>query len=188
MAIVCVGPGLRPDSEGRLQLQLCGNPAPANLCTAGGNGLRVSNSCGLWAPPPPRIASQQTASATAYPNPVVPANETVAKTEQLVVNNPDPCRPAIVNVEQEMDVWFTLPAGARAAYGWPGNEAVQLRNSGTSTIVGTHVTTTKVLWALHTIPPGGSVTVTLQVVLKDGAGGATYHNIDTTVRAQVIAV
>ena len=115
-------------------------------------------------------------------NPPVPATyPTVVSTRTLQVTNPDPCRPAFLIIETELDVDVTLPPGGTAAYGLPGDEQVFRMNTGTSTQTDVHTQVTKVFSGA--VPAGGSFTYTLEVALGKGSGGATYNKIQSFIRA-----
>lgn len=184
---ICVGDEFTVDPTGKLKLKLCGSPADVEPCASTENLIKRSATCGLHAPRS-RIISSQGFETTLYPNLVVPAAPTLIKSFSLDVVNPDPCRPAVLNIEEEVDVNVDLPAGGRAAFQIGTNEHHQFDNRGTSTVANTHTTGTKVFWNVATIPAGGTQTVTLDVSLRDGAGNATYNRIETVIRAQLLIV
>ncbi|MGA5202807.1 hypothetical protein [Streptomyces variegatus] len=119
---------------------------------------------------------------------VVPTPEdTEVATHVLDVPNPDPCRPAFVIMEAEVDADFNLPPGAGAALGIATDEMSYLRNSGSTAILDTHIQGTKVVNG-GTIPPGGTLTFTLSIRMGRGSGGATYNRVQSFLRAFVIVL
>jgi hypothetical protein len=119
---------------------------------------------------------------------VVPTPEdTEVATHVLDVPNPDPCRPAFLIMEAEVDADFNLPAGAGAALGIATDEMSYLRNSGSTAILDTHIQGTKVVNG-GTIPPGGTLTFTLSIRMGRGSGGATYNRVQSFLRAFVIVL
>jgi hypothetical protein len=70
--------------------------------------------------------------------PVPAAQNTTLDTFTVNVTNPDPCRPAQVFTEREVDIYVVLPAGAGAGTGQASDEMWYMRNSGSSTIVGAY--------------------------------------------------
>ncbi|MFF5968275.1 hypothetical protein ACFY64_32035 [Streptomyces collinus] len=119
------------------------------------------------------------------------ALDTEVATHTLNVVNPDPCRPAFVIMEGEVDADFNLPAGAGAALGIATDEMSYLRNSGTTAILDTHIQGTKVVPGIPgggTIPPGGSVPFTLSIRMGRGSGGATYNRVQSFLRAYIIVL
>lgn len=125
-----------------------------------------------------------------YPDLEVPAGVTPTEVDvpfSTTVTNPDPCLPALVLVEREADVDFDLPVGAGAGYAQDTDEMVYLRNSGTETIVDTHVQTTKFYQHTLALAPGATATVNFPVRLSRGSGGATYNRIQVFIRALLIS-
>lgn len=119
--------------------------------------------------------------------PVPAPQDTEVATHTLVIENPDPCRPAFVIVEAEVDADFNLPAGAGAGLGIATDEMSYLRNSGTTTILDTHIQSTKVVSPTPNvgtqIPPGGSLNYVLSIRMGRGSGGATYNRVQSFLRA-----
>lgn len=126
---------------------------------------------------------------TDYPtSPLVPsATNTVVLTRDFVVDNPDPCREAAMFVELEVDIDFDLPAGSGAAGGIATDSMQYIANRGTSAATDVHQQSTKVYNELP-IPAGGSTTVTLNVSLGRGSGGAMFNRIQTFIRCFVIVL
>jgi hypothetical protein len=138
--------------------------------------------------PPPRLTYVEDGGVTTYPDVPVPsgAAATVVQTDTLTIVNPDPCRPAIVIYEAEVDVDYDLPIGARAAMSLDGDEMNGFVNGGASTVTEVHWQGTKL--QRRTIPPGGTLTETLDVGLSNGSNGATYNRIGTQMRAWVFNI
>ena len=99
---------------------------------------------------------------------------------------------AFVIVEAEVDADFDLPAGAGAGLGIATDEMSYLRNSGSSTILDTHIQGTKVVSPTPNpgafIPAGGSIPYTVSIRMGRGSGGATYNRVQSFVRAFVIVL
>lgn len=113
---------------------------------------------------------------------------TTVDTFTLDVVNDNPCRPALLITVWEMDVLFDLPAGAGAAYGASGDEMYYTRNTGSSLITDAHVQTTKLYRVTDSLAPGATSTISVPVSLARGSGGATYHRINSLIRAILIAL
>ncbi|WP_433379428.1 hypothetical protein [Streptosporangium sp. CA-115845] len=124
-------------------------------------------------------------------NPVVPATTTtggtVVATRTLDITNPDPCRPAIAITSVEVDVDFVIPPGGRAGHFVYGDEMYRFENRGSATVSDVHTQTTKVL-GNTTIPPGATITVSLDIALGFGLAGATYNRVQSYIRAMVFAL
>ncbi|MFD3453311.1 hypothetical protein ACFWVC_14145 [Streptomyces sp. NPDC058691] len=115
-----------------------------------------------------------------YPDLPVPlAADQLADTFTRTVTNPDPCRPALIVVEREVDVYFTLPAGASASSGYLGDEMYYYRNRGNTTDIDVHTQVVKVLSG-GMVPPGGTVNLTVDVSVGRGTNGATYRRIPSS--------
>ncbi|TFV33245.1 hypothetical protein E4K10_30965 [Streptomyces sp. T1317-0309] len=143
----------------------------------------------LRSEPRGKITYQQFFDSRDYSDITVPtAQNTVADTFSMTVTNTDPCRDAFVLVEREADVYFVLPAGAGAGAGYEGDEMYYLRNSGTSSFVGAHTQTTKVLANAGLLAPGASTPVGFQVTVGRGSGGAYYYRIEVVIRAMIISL
>ncbi|MFZ4160433.1 hypothetical protein ACOZDE_18680 [Streptomyces griseoincarnatus] len=120
-------------------------------------------------------------------NLTVPApQDTEVASHTLVINNPDPCRPAFVMVEGEADADFNLPPGSGAALGITTDEMSYVANNGATTLLDVHVQGTKVVNT--TIPPGGSINFTIAITMGRGSGGATYNRIQSYLRAFVFVL
>ncbi|MFJ4469620.1 hypothetical protein ACIP2X_19330 [Streptomyces sp. NPDC089424] len=124
-----------------------------------------------------------------YADIVIPAAQnTVLDSFTVNVTNPDPCRSALVLTEREIDVYVVLPAGASAGTGQAGDEMYYMRNSGTSTIVGTHAQGTKLLAETTLLAPGATMPVTLNATGGRGAGGAYYYQIHFIIRSLIVSL
>ena len=105
------------------------------------------------------------------------------------VTNPDTCRPALAVLEREADVDFVLPAnGGGAAYGHGTDEMYYVENSGNSVINDAHAHTTKVFALGTPLDPGETRTLTFDVTLGRGKGGATYNRIQAFIRCLLISL
>lgn len=123
-----------------------------------------------------------------YANLAVPAAaDTLVDSFSTNIVNPDPCRSALIVSEREVDVYMIMPAGAGGASGYLGDEMFYTRNSGTTTNTDVHVQSTKVL-PVGTLAPGAGTTLTIDVALGRGTGGATYNRILVFIRALLISL
>ncbi|MFE0763674.1 hypothetical protein [Streptomyces smyrnaeus] len=105
------------------------------------------------------------------------------------VTNPDPCRPALAVIEREADVDFVLPAnGGGAAYGHSTDETYYVENQGNAVIDDAHVQTTKMFSLSTRLAPGETRTMTFDVTLGRGKGGATYNRIQVAIRCLLISL
>ncbi|KAA9379598.1 hypothetical protein F5972_08045 [Microbispora cellulosiformans] len=134
--------------------------------------------------PRARYDFQQQHIPSDFTNPTVPSGiDVVVLTRNFTITNPDPCRPARVMVEQEVDIDFFLPAGASAAGGIGTDEMQFFYNRSASTTNNIHQQSTKVYNMGTPLPPGGSATITMDVTMGRGTNGATYDRIQTFLRA-----
>lgn len=124
-----------------------------------------------------------------YPDlPIPAAQNTVLDSYTVNVTNPDPCRPAMVLTEREVDVYVVLPAGAAAGTGHGSDEMFYMRNTGTSTIVGAHCQGTKFYAEPTLLAPGATMPVTLNATGGRGTGGAYYYQVYFVLRTMVISL
>ncbi|MER6828892.1 hypothetical protein ABT352_23125 [Streptosporangium sp. NPDC000563] len=163
-------------------------------CDVNGNagGVYCDSSGQLRAEPRAKYQYFTTTLNELFPaNPVVPATTTtggtVVTTRTLDITNPDTCRPAIAITSVEVDVDFVIPPGGRAGHFVYGDEMYRFENRGSATVSDVHTQTTKVL-GNTTIPPGATITVSLDIALGFGLAGATYNRIQSYIRAMVFAL
>jgi hypothetical protein len=188
-ATVTAGCGLVGDGSGSAPLRVSTGtwPYPCPPETAG--GVVVCGSDGvLRGEPRGRIDVQQMQEPRTYAALAVPSTLTVVDTFSLNITNNDPCRPARVLVEREVDVDFVLPAGAGASYGHDTDQMYYMRNTGSSAMTDVHTQTTKLYDALSALAPGASALVQLPVTMDRGSGGATYNRIQVFIRAILISL
>ncbi|WP_165947365.1 hypothetical protein [Micromonospora sp. 15K316] len=112
---------------------------------------------------------------------LVPATQTVALSRSLNIINPDQCREGLALVNIDVDIDFTLPAGSSAAYGFNTDEMLHIFNTGSSTMVNTHVQTSKTLRV--TVPAASTLTEVLDVELNRGVGGARFTRVQWSIRS-----
>jgi hypothetical protein len=181
-ATVTTGCGLTGDGSGSA-------PVRAATGTWQYGGVVVCDSSGvLRSEPRGRVSMTRYAEERTYNDVVVPsAAQQVADTFTTTITNPDPCRPAQVLVEREVDVWLVLPAGAGAATGFDGDETYYTRNSGTTAINGAHAQGTKVLDG-GLLDPGASMSVSFDATVGRGSGGAYYYRINAIIRTLMISL
>ncbi|WP_411092322.1 hypothetical protein [Streptomyces sp. 049-1] len=162
-------------------------PYACDADTAAG-GVYCDSTGQLRSEPRGQIAFQQNQQVLDFANVTVPTPEdTEVATHSIDIVNPDACRSAFVLLEAETDADFNLPAGAGAGLGMATDEMSYLRNSGSTTILDTHIQGTKVINA-GTIPPGGTLTYTLPITMGRGSAGATYNRVQSFVRAFVFVL
>lgn len=161
-------------------------PCPVD---ANAGGVYCDSSGMLRSEPRGRIDYTQASFNRVFDNDqTVPSGfDNVVFTRSLTVNNPDPCRPARILLEAEADVDFDLPSGAGAAMGITTDEMLYHRNTGSLAVNDWHVQVTKVADG-GTIPPGGSVTIPIDVTMGRGSGGAVYNRIQMIIRAFIFVL
>ncbi|MGP4091509.1 hypothetical protein [Streptomyces sp. KR55] len=162
-------------------------PYPCSADTEG--GVIVCGSDGILRGEPrgatifTRYAEERT-----YPDvEIASATVVTADTFSTTVTNPSTCLPALAVVEQEVDVYMVLPAGAGAATGFDGDETFYIRNTGSSTMTGVHSQATKVL-SRGTLAPGASMSLSFGATVGRDSGGAYYYRINALIRALLIAL
>ena len=123
-----------------------------------------------------------------YPNLAVPATASQSNqvaTVTMNVTNPDTCRTSINITMQEVAVTLQLPAGARAEYGFDGDNMVQHTNRGAATETDFYVQVAKTV-NRAVIAPGATVANAFGVFLGLGTNGATYTHIQGILRTLTI--
>jgi hypothetical protein len=188
-ATVTAGCGLLGDGSGA-------SPVRANTAAwpytcpigANGGGVYCDPATGqLKTDPPIRARFREAAANDTVTARAVPATETIIRTASITMQNPDPCRAAFVIIHRAADVSFDLPAGGgAAAAGINGDDLTYMKNTGSSDITSWQSQNS----VMHnaTIPAGGSLTITLDVTVGRGAGGATYNRIQTALRAWLFSI
>lgn len=161
-------------------------PYPCDIATSGGVVACDPVTGRLYSEPRAQTGYQNFFDNRFYTtnNVVPPGNDliTPADTFTITVTNPDPCRSARLFIEREVDVYFTMPPGSTAAYGHDTEEMWFTFNNGATTIIDSHLQTSRWLQQQATVPAGGSVTVTMEVRVGKGSGGATYTQIQNIAR------
>lgn len=157
----------------------------------------ISNATGLYcdpdsgqlvAGPPTHTAMQSYYFDQNYSNvPVPAARDQVQARIEAQFTNPDPCRPAFMLVERELEFGLTFPPGSSAEYGFDGpDQMVRHFNTGSTTEVGWHMQVTKVLSG-GVAQPGETRTVGFDALAGLGTGGATYTHIQGILRVLFIS-
>lgn len=137
---------------------------------------------------PPHTATQNVQQTqTAYPDVLVPnPDDTQIEIQMIAVVNPDPCRPAFVIIEQEVEASVDMPIGSTANWGIGTDDMVFRFNNGNSPQVNVTSQHTKVI---ATIVGAGVATVTqMRVTMGRGTGGATYDRIQTFLQAFILSI
>ncbi|WP_328427932.1 hypothetical protein [Streptomyces sp. NBC_00443] len=187
---VLTGCGLDGDGTGSAPLVAATQawPYPCSVDTEAG-GVYCDSSGVLRSDPRPRMTFTSYFDERDYPDvPVPAAATTVIDSFTVNVTNPDPCRPAQVYTEREVDVRVVLPAGAGAGTGHGSDEMFYMRNTGTGTIVGAHAQATKFLPETFTLGPGATAPITLNATAGRGSGGAYYYLVNFVLRALIISL
>lgn len=162
-------------------------PFPCDVTTFGGDLYCDANGRARTFPRPVATFLQDQQILTPAPTAVPAAQDTQVATHNLLITNPDTCRPAFVMIEGEVDADFTLPAGnSGAALGISTDEMSFVFNKGATAANDVHIQGTKVVNA--TIPAGGNLNFQLSITMGRGAGGATYDRIQSFLRAFVFVL
>jgi hypothetical protein len=171
-----------------LQASTMAWPYPCTIDTSGG-GVYCDSQGRLRSEPRGQISFPSYSDGRTYNDLPVPADQnTVLDTFTVNVTNPDPCRPAMVITVREVDVYLVLPPGATAGVGQFNDETFYMRNTGTSTMVGVHAQSTKVLPSASALAPGATIPVTLTATGGRGSGGAYYYLINFILRTLLISL
>ncbi|MEU6594801.1 hypothetical protein ABZ923_37340 [Streptomyces sp. NPDC046881] len=186
---VATGCGLSGNGSGSSPLKVATGvwPYPCSADTAGGVVVCDSNGV-LRSEPRGKISFSQISESRTYASLAVPNTPTVVDTFQMNITNPDLCRSAMVLIEREVDVDFTLPVGGSAAYAQDTDQMYYMKNTGSSTMTDVHTQTTKVYQALAALAPGAGAVVQLPITLDRGAAAATYNRIQVFIRAILISL
>ncbi|MDN3056837.1 hypothetical protein PH213_20245 [Streptomyces sp. SRF1] len=188
-ATVTTGCGLTGDGSGAAPVTVATGtwPYACDIDTAG-TVIACGSDGVLRGEPRGRASFVSYTEIRDYPDITVPSGSVEpGDTFTTTVTNPDPCLPALLLVEREVDVDFNLPVGAGAAYTQDTDEMVYLRNTGTTAITDTHVQTTKLYQHTLALAPGATATINLPVNFSRGSGGATYNRIQVFIRALLIS-
>ncbi|MCF3960601.1 hypothetical protein [Streptomyces fuscigenes] len=118
---------------------------------------------------------------------IATGNVVIVDNYSATVTNPSTCNPAMVLVEEEVDMWMVLPAGAGAATGFDSDETFYMRNTGTSTMTGVHAQATKFL-SRGMLAPGATVAVGFGASAGKATGGAYYYRINYNLRVFLLAL
>ncbi|MFB0617214.1 hypothetical protein [Streptomyces sp. AGS-58] len=183
-ATVSTGCGLRGDGSGSSPVAVNTKTWPFSCAVEDrGGGVYCGSDSRLYSDPPVRQKYQEASVDVTPTSPrTVASAETTVQTASLVLSNPDPCRPANAIVFRQADVDFTLPAdGGQAAMGINGDDLNYMKNTGSTSMTAWHGQHN----VLHnvTVPAGGTVTLTLDVTLARGGGGATWTRLQAVIRA-----
>jgi len=163
-------------------------PYPCSVDDFGG-GVYCDSQGRLRSEPRGMITFPSYSELREYPDIGIPvAQNTVLDTFTVNVTNPDPCRPAWVITEREVDIYMVLPAGGAAAVGQQNDETFYLRNTGTSSMVGVHAQSCKVLPSASALAPGATIPVTLSATGGRGLNGAYYYSINFILRTLLISL
>jgi hypothetical protein len=160
-------------------------PYTCDLATLG-SGVYCDPSGVLRGEPMPRARYAEASFLQSYANVVVPSAETVVAGYSLALTNPDPCRPALAMVWQEVDVEINLPANSGAMYGINTDDMWYDANRGSSAISQAHTQVGRMV--NQPIPAGGTVNFQLNVTMGRGSGGANYSLIQSYQRAWIFSL
>lgn len=159
-------------------------------CPPEENGSAIS--CGtdgvLRGEPPYHSYFFQSIQEELFPdNPEVPTpDDTIVHTFSFDVTNPDPCREMRILSFRDVDVDFNMPSNSRAAMGISTDEMWNHRNTGSVTSFDEHVQLAKLTSSDTPLAPGETRTLTLEVSMAKGDGGATYNRIQGSFRTTLV--
>lgn len=162
-------------------------PYACDIATQGGVVSCDPATGRLWSEPRSHSMMQSVFFDQTYNLPV-PATATQSNLIQTVTGsftNPDPCRTAIVISMQEMEFFLTLPANARAEYGFDADNMVQHTNRGATTETDFHVQVSKVI-NRGVIAAGATANYSFGAYLGLGTSGATYTQLNGILRILMI--
>lgn len=174
-----------------------GNPLVANtsawpyacdIATQGGVVSCDPATGRLWSEPRSHSMMGSVFFDESFANVPVPASATQANLIRTVTGsftNPDPCRSATVISMQEMEFFLTLPANARAEYGFDADNMVQHTNRGATTETDFHVQVSKTI-NRGTIAPGATVNYSFGAFLGLGTNGAVYTQLNGILRILMV--
>ncbi|MFF4292075.1 hypothetical protein ACFY0N_00290 [Streptomyces vinaceus] len=187
-AAVQVGCGIDGDGSAGSPLAITAGawPYPCNVTTSGTPVYCDAN--GQIRTTPPHTATQNVQQTqTAYPNVLVPnPDDTQIEVDMLAFVNPDPCRPAFVIIEQEMEVSCDMPIGSTWASGIGTDDMVFRFNNGNSPQVSVHSQHTKVVATI--VGPGVATVTQMRVTMGRGTGGATYERVQTFLQTFILSI
>lgn len=189
-ATVSTGCGVLGDGSG-------GSPVQANTgtwtwpCT-----LNLTNSTDVYCDPATgRLVGEPSHEARfrtffqefTYADLTVPSTpDSVIQSISATTTNPSTCRTAQVVVIQETDVYFSLPAGAQAAWGQGGDEFGRIMNTGATGFNDYHFQDMKMFSISTALAAGAGITHNWDVTMGYGSGGATYHRVVVNTRFLII--
>lgn len=195
MAEVCVGDEFEVDVNGRLKINIAGDPpdlAWPYACAVGSfNGLHRVPGGGLWAPPTPVVAQFTASGSSGGAHVAIPAAITTIDTASISITNPSTCMGALVFMFVSVDVDLFLPPGAdaEAAVLLGGNELFHQTNpapaNGSEAYTHAEIPVpqfTEVLTA------GQTLAFSRDIQVGDGDGGALRGQDRWTIRAIVMAM
>ncbi|ALO79389.2 hypothetical protein [Streptomyces phage phiSAJS1] len=113
------------------------------------------------------------------------ATDTVVRTMQLSVTNPDPCRDAWIQLWQDVDMDIDLPPGGQAMYGIDGDDLWQFENPGDTTMFSVHTQSGK-MWSLS-VAAGATLNINMDLTAGLGRNNARIRRIQRTMRAWVFS-
>ncbi|MTE20265.1 hypothetical protein F0L17_14335 [Streptomyces sp. TRM43335] len=164
-------------------------PYPCDIATSGGVIACDPATGQLYSEPRGQATFRSFNDERTYNNlPVPAAADTPVDTFTASITNPSTCRPALVVVTQETDVYMTLPPGSQAAWGQGGDEFSRTYNTGSSTMGNYHAQSMKHYAATANLAPGATYTHSYDVTMGHGAGGSTYYRIFSNIRFLVISL
>ncbi len=195
MPTVCIGDEFETDLDGRLKINIQGDPVdlawPYPCPVGANNGLHRTPGGGLWVPPSPVIGTAAVQGTLVHASSAVPSAMTTVESADIVINNPSACHTAQVMLWVMVDIDFSIPvsdarAGARVA----ADEFFRFENpapAGGSTWDG-HIQYTHPIIGAPDIAPGGVQLYSTPIDVGLGQGGSTYGDIRWGVRALIMAM
>lgn len=189
-ATVSVGCGIQGDGSG-------GNPVrvlpstwtwPCTQNVANSTGVYCDTDTGqLRGDPEHETRFRTFAQDFTYADlPVPAAADTVIQAISASTTNPSPCRTQQVIAIQETDIYFSLPAGAEAAWGQGADEFGRMKNTGSTGFTSYHYQSMKMVSIATALGAGAGITHNWDVTMGRGVGGATYNRVAVNTRFLMI--
>lgn len=185
-ATVTSGCGILGDGSGGSPVRAHGQTWswPCSQSIANGTGVYCDPATGQLQGEPEHEFRFRTFSSTfTYANLAVPAAaDTVIQAISASTTNPSNCRTCQVVAIQEVDWFFSLPAGASAAWGQGGDEFGRIANTGSTGFSNYHIQQMKMFSIDTALAAGAGITHNWDVTMGRGTGGATYSQVVVNTR------
>lgn len=185
-ATVSTGPGLVGDGSGGSPVRANGQTWswPCTQTIASSTGVYVDPTTGQLAGEPEHEFRFRTFTSNfTYANLAVPAAaDTVIQAISASTTNPSSCRTCQVVAIQEVDWYFSLPAGASCEWGMDADAFGRIANTGSTGFTTYHFQQMKMLSIDTALAAGAGITHNWNVTMGRATGGATYSQVATNTR------